>query len=190
MIRTISNLLITRIAGRRPPDFIVGADDPAGAYLLRWYLTPWRGWYRHIDETQRTRWQRLAVWLSQRLPNVYLHKFLRSDDERALHDHPWAWASLLLRGSYIEHTIAAGGIHKRTVRTRGSLKLCGPRAAHRVELWDSLSNGPSPCWTLFITTPILREWGFHCPQRGWVHWRDFTASTDGRRGEIGKGCDA
>jgi hypothetical protein len=76
------------------------------------------------------------------------------------------------------------------VRTRGSLKLAGPRAAHRVELWESLSTGPAPCWTLFITTPILREWGFHCPQRGWVHWRDFTASADGRRGEIGKGCDA
>ncbi len=190
MIRLIASFLITHIAGQRPPDFVVGADDPAGAYLLRWYLTPWRGWYRHIDETQRTRWQRLAVWLSLRLPNVYLHKFLRSDDDRALHDHPWAWASLLLRGSYIEHTIAAGGIHKRTVRTSGSLKLCGPCTAHRVELLDSFSNGPAPCWTLFVTTPVLREWGFHCPQRGWVSWRDFTASAHGRRGEIGKGCDA
>jgi hypothetical protein len=190
MISIISTFLITRVAGRRPPDFIVGADDQAGAYLLRWYLTPWRGWYRHINEDNRTRWQRLAVWLSRCLPNVYLHKFLRSDDDRALHDHPWAWASLMLHGSYIEHTIAAGGIHQRTVRKRGSLKLCGPRAAHRVELSDTLLNGPSPCWTVFITTPILREWGFHCPRAGWKHWRDFTASKDGRRGEIGKGCDA
>ena len=190
MIQLLSTILIAKIAGHRPPDFVVGADDPTGAYLLRWYLTPWRGWYRHVDEAHRTRWQRFAVWLSMRLPNVYLHKFLRSDDDRALHDHPWAWASLLLHGSYVEHTINSGGIHKRTVRAPGSLKLCGPRAAHRVELVNATEAGPAPCWTLFVTTPILREWGFHCPLRGWVHWRDFTASTDGRRGEIGKGCDA
>lgn len=189
MIRPLSALLIAHIAGRRPPDFIVGADDPAGPYLLRWYITPWRGWYRHIDEAQRTCWQRLAVRLSMYLPNIYLHKFLRSDDERALHDHPWAWASLLLRGSYIEHSIAAGGIHRRHVRAPGSLKICGPRAAHRVELRDLFGNGPSPCWTLFITTPVLREWGFHCPQAGWVPWRKFTAAEDGRRGEIGRGCE-
>jgi len=189
VIGPLSTALISRVAGRRPADFVVGANDPAGAYLLRWYLTPWRGWYRSIPEDQRTRWQRFAVWLSMRLPNVYLHKFLRSDDDRALHDHPWAWASLLLRGSYVEHTISAGGIHRRTVRTRGSLKLSGPRAAHRVELWNSLSNGPSPCWTLFITSPVVRDWGFHCPQRGWVGWREFTAAGEGRRGEIGKGCD-
>ena len=190
MINHFSLFLITRIAGRRPPDYIVGIDDPIGPYLLRWYITPWRGWYRHINEAQRTRWQRLAVWISMRLPNIYLHKFLRSDDDRALHDHPWAWASLLLRGSYVEHTIAGGGIHRRHVRAPGSLKVASPCAAHRVELWDLDGTGPKPCWTLFFTTPILREWGFHCPQRGWVHWRIFTAAADGRRGEIGKGCDA
>jgi len=190
VIQLLSTILIAKIAGRRPPDFVVGAHDPAGAYLLRWYLTPWRGWYRHVDEAHRTRWQRFAVWLSMRLPNVYLHKFLRSDDDRALHDHPWAWASLLLRGSYVEHTISSGGIHKRALRAPGSLKLRGPRAAHRVELVSATEAAASPCWTLFATTPILREWGFHCPLRGWVHWRDFTASAEGRRGEIGKGCDA
>lgn len=189
MISRLASLLIARIAGRRPPDFVVGADDPSGAYLLRWYLTPWRGWYRHIPKGERTSWERMAVWVSMRLPNVYLHKFLRSDDERALHDHPWAWASLLLSGSYVEHTIAAGGIHRRVSRLPGSLKLCGPQVAHRVELCTSADGTSVPCWTLFATTPILREWGFHCPQRGWVHWRMFTAADSGRRGEIGKGCD-
>jgi hypothetical protein len=35
--------------------------------------------------------------------NVYLHHFLRSDDDRALHDHPWINLSLLLDGCYLEH---------------------------------------------------------------------------------------
>jgi hypothetical protein len=49
---------------KRRPDFIIGgADNP---YLLRWWIIP------------RNRWC-----------NVYLHKILRDDDPRALHDHPW-----------------------------------------------------------------------------------------------------
>ena len=44
--------------------------------------------------------------------NLYLHEFSRSDDDRALHDHPWLFnLSVLLSGTYVEHTIDAGGIH-------------------------------------------------------------------------------
>ncbi|MGV8959236.1 MAG: hypothetical protein ACOH1V_02455 [Stenotrophomonas sp.] len=166
-VSAISTLLITRVAGRRPPDFVVGADDPAGAYLRRWYLLP-----------------------RNPVLNLYLHNFMRSDDPRALHDHPWCWASLLLRGSYIEHTIAAGGIHRRQVRMPGSLKVAGPRTAHRVELRDTLNNGPAHCWTLFITGPRVRDWGFHCPAQGFIPWQRFTrAGIDGKPGEIGPGCE-
>lgn len=44
MIGPLFTALISRVAGRRPADFVVGANNPAGAYLLRWYLTPQRGW--------------------------------------------------------------------------------------------------------------------------------------------------
>lgn len=30
------SMLMVHVAGRRPPNFIVGADDPAGAYLRRY----------------------------------------------------------------------------------------------------------------------------------------------------------
>ena len=43
-------------------------------------------------------------------------------------------------------------------------------------------------WSLFITGPVIREWGFHCPN-GWRHWKQFTV-----RDEFGsyvdeKGCE-
>lgn len=196
--------LTATVATRRAPDFIVGADNPAGAYLHRWYLTPWRAWYRDVPEDQRTRWQRFAVRVSRCLPNLYLHEFLRDDDDRALHDHPsWA-ASFILHGSYTEHTIAAGGIHHRERITAGRLRFLTTRHAHRIELmpaWlccddfddacekfgaDPVAKGP--CWTLFLFGPTVRHWGFHCPQRGWVHWAAFTAA--GNPGETGPGCDA
>ncbi|QDH70875.1 hypothetical protein [Marilutibacter alkalisoli] len=160
---------VIRWARRRGPDFVVGgAEDP---YLLRWYLIP-----------------------RNPLFNIYLHCFLRDDDDRALHDHPWFWCSVLLRGTYVEHTIAAGGIHSRRKRRAPSIKVSSPWRAHRIELERAPayrmavgSVGPSlPAWTLFITGPRIRSWGFHCPEQGWVHWRKFTDPND--TGRTGPGC--
>jgi len=148
--------LICRVA-RRAPDVVIGGT--ATPYLYRWHIIP-----------------------RNRVLNAYLHLFLRSDDDRALHDHPWANLSVLLRGRYIEHTIDAGGIERRCVYGAGAwrLRLSGT-LAHRIELFDG------PCWTLFVTGPRYRQWGFHCPKQGWVHWRRFTAPDDA--GAVGPGCE-
>lgn len=140
---------------RRPPDFVIGGE--ANPYIRRWWVIPRNRWF-----------------------NIYLHEIIRSDDDRALHDHPWWNLSILLVGGYVEHTIAAGGINVRTERRAGSLKLRRAGAAHRLEV------GAEPCWTLFLTGPVLRQWGFHCPL-GWVHWRDFTNPADGGA-TVGRGC--
>lgn len=77
---SIADFIINRIT-RRAPDVVIG--EVHRPYLLRWWVIP-----------------RNPVF------NVYLHRFMRSDDDRALHDHPWSNLSILLRGSYGEHTIA------------------------------------------------------------------------------------
>lgn len=194
--RWLCNRLIYAAIGREP-DFIVGgAQNP---YLKRWFVLPWSHWchrWRRQPEQEWTLWQRFVM----RWPVIYLHQFLRSDDDRALHDHPWANCSVLLSGRYAEHTIAAGGVHRRKVRGAGDVAFRLASVAHRVELLPepvytygvrSFAGSPpllGPCWSLFITWFRLREWGFHCPERGWVHWREFTQASD--RGAVGKGCDA
>lgn len=144
-----------KIAETRPPDFIIGGTE--NPYLRRWFLIP-----------------------RNKLFNVYFHEIVRSDDDRALHDHPWWNVSIILTGGYFEHTIAAGGVHVRRWRGPGSIKLRRAKAAHRLEVG-------APCRTLFITGPRMREWGFHCPEAGWRHWRVFTSGPNGET--IGKGCD-
>lgn len=156
------------------PDQVIGEDY--SPYLWRWYVTPWSGWYRKVPRSERTWWMRLMT----ALPSIYLHCFHRSDDDRAHHDHPWCNASLLLSGRYTEHTIAAGGINVRRQRVTGDMAFRRAKGAHRIELTDGV------CWSLFFTGFRLREWGFHCPEQGWVHWTDFTAD-NGQT--IGKGCD-
>ncbi|GBQ69758.1 hypothetical protein AA103196_2302 [Ameyamaea chiangmaiensis NBRC 103196] len=169
------------ILSRRPPDFVIG--DPEAPYLLRWYLIPRNRWF-----------------------NVYLHKFLRSDEDRALHDHPWWWVSLILRGRYLEHT-PSDTFLRRAWRPRWGRAT----ALHRVELFrarvcttvrtpdqngicrtrHSFSDARSmeAVWTIFITGPRVREWGFACPN-GWRHWRDFCGvREDGTNsGTTGRGC--
>lgn len=147
---------IKRRVTRRPPDFIIGGHE--NPYLLRWWAIP-----------------------RNRFFNIYLHEFRRSDDDRALHDHPWFNLSVLLEGRYVEHTIKAGGVRVAVERWRGAVKFRAPWSAHRVELHEE-----ERCWTLFITGPVLRAWGFHCPN-GWRHWKEFTDARDS--GQIGRGCE-
>lgn len=148
-------LPLLELADERAPDVTIGEHD--NPYLQRWFVTP-----------------------RNRISNRYLHLFLRSDDDRALHDHPWPSVSLTLKGSYVEHEIQAGGIHTRKRRVAGDIVFRSAKMAHRIEADDG------PVWTLFITGPVVRTWGFHCPN-GWVHWRDFTNPADGGA-TIGRGC--
>lgn len=142
--------LVRTLTIPRPPDFEIG--EPGDVYLRRWYVIP-----------------------RNPVLNVYLHRFVRDDDDRALHDHPWINASVVLSGRYRE--IMPDGVAERR---RGSVTVRPARAFHRIEVIAH------PVWTLFLTGPRTREWGFLCPQ-GWRHWKDFTAGRQGER--IGKGCD-
>lgn len=147
----ITQLLIHKVVEKREPDFTIGGANP---YMKRWYIIP-----------------------RNRFFNIYLHEMWRSDDDRALHDHPWWWASWILRGSYYEHTKS----HIQFFEA-GSFRIRPAKFAHML----SLSLGAKPL-TLFITGPKLREWGFHCP-KGWRHWAEFTNPLDGGA-TIGRGCE-
>ncbi len=85
---------------------------------------------------------------------TFLHVF-RDSDLDGLHDHPWPWERLILKGSYWEE------------HHDGTRDLCGPghyvsrsaRELHRVEVEDG------PVWTIFRHGPRERRWGFLDPRR-------------------------
>ena len=141
---------------KRAPDLVLTRDD-GSVYLKRWWMIP-----------------------RNRFLNVYFHEFLGSDEDRALHDHPWWFVSILLQGSYWEHL--KGGLV--VLRTVPSVVLRRADTAHRVELPCEtmrlvsgrtaryLPDREIPAYTLVFTGPKIRSWGFWCPQ-GWVHWRRF-----------------
>ena len=132
-------------------------------FLLRWFVIP------------KNRWC-----------NIYLHCFVRDDEDRALHDHPWFNISCLLIGHYVEVTGVYDGDghvigYRRNMYSQGDLKFRWPGAAHRVELLKpvghhrrtrALRKRGLPCWSLFITGPVVRRWGFQCPT-GWISSSEF-----------------
>jgi hypothetical protein len=138
---------------KREPDFVIGgAVQP---YMLRWFVIG-----------------------RNRFFNIYHHVIKRSDDDRALHDHPWWSLSIVLDGSMLEVLSADRGV-TRMLR-QGDIVLRRASSAHRLEIRDGAF-----CKTLFITGPRIREWGFHCP-KGWKHWKDFVSKGD--TGSVGPGC--
>ena len=139
----------------RKPDFEIGPQGQR--YLLRWWVIP-----------------------RNRFFNIYLHQMLRDDDDRALHDHPWFNLSIILGIGYKEITPAGSFIRRRL-----QLIFRKATAAHRLELFRDAQGTPIPTWSLFITGPVIRTWGFHCP-KGWVQWRDFVDERD--TGAVGRGC--
>lgn len=123
-----------------------------------------------------------------------LHIFLRSDEDRELHDHPWAFWTWIICGEYWEEVPTSSGkdsidvrraINKRQWSVRrgnialdaasknvflhrkaGSLGYRPATWAHRVQIIN-------PCATLVLTYPKGREWGFHT-REGWRPWTIFT----------------
>ena len=127
------------LSGR--PHQIIGEGSP---YMLRWYVIP-----------------------RNPVLNIYVHKFLRSDDDRALHDHPWWFVSMILRGRYAEISE-----QPLKVRRAGSIAYRPAEYRHRVELLCAPSalkgRGPlMPAWTLIVTGRRVRTWGFWCKTAPW-----------------------
>lgn len=152
-----------------PPAFVAYLDDLATTVPdeIIGHNARSRKATNHAVPVVRPFLRRWLVIPKNRLFNIYYHNFIRDDEDRALHDHPWANLSIVVRGRYIDHTIDAGGVHKREVVKAGQWKFRTAKQAHRVELVDG-----EPSWSLFLTGPITNTWGFHCPP-GWITHREF-----------------
>ena len=91
--------------------------------------------------------------------NIFLHKFLKSDPDD-VHDHPWPYATLILKGGYWEW-IPLFDEQGRKInevahwRGAGHFRISKATSYHRIELDPDIS-----CWTLFMPGPQRKEWGF------------------------------
>jgi hypothetical protein len=124
--------LLEWLSARLPCRLIEG--EQGEPYLERYYLHGAFGWH------------------------LYLHRFVDSDPDRGLHDHPWERAiSLVLTGGYDELRGVDGHAEGTQVRFVGPGRINRLRGCdyHRVLLREGV-----PAWTLFLHGPRVKGWGF------------------------------
>ncbi len=106
---------------------------------------------------------------------IRVHRIV-SSDEPVMHDHPWDYTSLILRGGYIEtrpnwtegltpgHIVAddtAGGQPEMHGAVNRQWYGAGALLNRRAQDWHYLTlPAGSEAWTLFCTGAKQQEWGF------------------------------
>lgn len=109
---------------------IPNLDDPDEIYLKRWRIiqTPW--------------------WA------LYLHRMDGPDSRLTLHDHPWSFVSIILRGGYWEHRLEPR-TRKIFRRHRTRINVMRRDDFHAIESIDR-----TPTWTLLFVGKRRRTWGY------------------------------
>jgi hypothetical protein len=122
--------LCSRLAARLPAPHVIMDREGGSPYLSRYYLFG----------------DRSADFKGRPL-NLFLHHFHKSDDDGALHSHPWRWAvALCLAGGYSEERRVGDRVVRRDILP-GSVNLLRAETYHRVDLFGVDS------WSLFLVGP-------------------------------------
>jgi hypothetical protein len=86
--------------------------------------------------------------------SIRLHHWLASDDDRAFHDHPWWFTTFVLKGGYTDRN-PEGDEHLKALAVRYR-----PALHQHTVVPDS-----GGAWTIIVTGPIIRKWGFWFGQK-------------------------
>jgi hypothetical protein len=179
--------LFERLLSRVFQHIDITGDEAAqgdNIYLRRWFIYP-----RNPDNNKQAR-------------RLYLHKFYLGDRDRHLHDHPWAFRSLILWGGYFEHSFNPEWMRIKAKYKNDPVGLAAlieecdelckmmgqPAGAYMtIRKWygplSFLRRGASwthrvelppgkTCWTLILTEKKSRSWGFHTDS-GWCWWKNY-----------------
>lgn len=126
------------------PDY----DQPERNYLTRWRIvqTPWFG--------------------------IYLHRMDGPDPRTTVHDHPWSFLSIVLRGGYTEIREAWSppvndGPWRRNVQLHADITRGQYRRAERLHSIERLHR--TPTWTLLFVGRRRRDWGY-VDADGWTRF--------------------
>lgn len=116
-------------------------------------------------------WLFRSRWLSARIHHIASH-----DRDPYMHDHPWSFVSVVLRGCYMEQrpldpthpVFNEAGVEPCGGTARGPGSICYRRACDR----HRISFVGSGTYTLFILGPLVQWWGFYTPAAK-LYYRDY-----------------
>lgn len=131
-------------------------------YMNRYWLLPY-DWFGLLEKQR-------SIFAAR------IHQILRSDSDRAFHDHPWPYMTIVLRGGYTEVRPVFDGSGLYVGETRkwygpGSILFRPARSWHRLEIPEG-----KDAWTLFVTGRYQQKWGFMVEPRYKVRHEDYDDS--------------
>lgn len=171
--------------------------------VLVW-LTRNRPYYHIKNSAGEIYMERYWLFKPGTLPfgyTVRLHKILKSDDDRALHDHPWAFTSIILSNGYIEvlgqwkswdemkygmlsldsRLTVTQDSEGRWIAYRwvgqGEINSADATTWHRLILLNS-----KPTWSLFISGKREHGWGFLLDGRK-IGWKQYSTPEEVARSQ-------
>ena len=93
---------------------------------------------------------------------IYIHQIMKSDEDIHLHDHPWAFTSVILSGAYQEMWKPDPKTYLRyDNRYQGDVVVHAATDAHKLTLLSK------EVWTMVFTSGRQRVWGYQTPM-GWI----------------------
>lgn len=147
-------------------------EKEEGLYLRRWFLdSPTQGAPRWV--------RKLAARYGD---HRYLHRILRSDNDRDPHNHPWDFTTRVMWSGYYDETWMCGAwwcfpavywskslsTHTRWLRQYERYA----EHAHRVRLYTDAQGNEKEAWTLVTRGKYRRHWEF-MTANGPVVWREY-----------------
>lgn len=128
-----------------------------------------------------------------RIGKVFVHRMEAPDPGFDLHDHPWWFVSLVLAGGYTEErslvreaplraaiaeSVGQSGRGVVDERRAGSVRVMRLDECHRI---THLTGRTS--WSLVITGPVRRRWGFFLPS-GWISEPEYDETVRADRRDL------
>lgn len=154
--------------------------------IIEWLIeTAKKKPYFHLDGYMHRYW----LVRETRFGGIRIHHILRSDDDRAFHDHRGHFIAIILRGGYTEVTPNFNrGMYfgqSRKYYGAGSVLFRKATAWHRLEIEPGTT-----VWTMFLIGPRIQEWGFLLLPYKKIHWRDYLRVYEDAEQEAGEvhGC--
>lgn len=169
-------------------------------YLRRWFL----GYgplvvngvtveYDGVSKLTQKWYHRFLVWFflkNPKLEDLYLHKMLKSDDDKDPHDHPWDFDTTILWNGYDDESYRAYKCIKVSYNKDGlidkeitgkfrngpyvdSLTFLNRRKRSAEWCHQVKKHNDKPTWTLVRRGPYRREWNFMDEKGNLIMWREY-----------------
>jgi hypothetical protein len=117
------------------------------------------------DGNYLTRWRIIQTpWFA-----LYLHRIDAPDSRPTLHDHPWSFLAIVLRGGYVERRLDPITMRVNEHHMVRRFNLMRKHDFHAI-----MNLFEKPTWTLLFVGARRRTWGYLEPTDGaqWI-WTEF-----------------